>query len=89
LQEEMRPRAERRLKVRFVLDEIARREGLVPTQEEITGEEEKVAEELKQDLARVREWLADEGRREGMIAILRRRKTIAALVERARGPVGG
>jgi trigger factor len=89
LQEEMRPRAERRLKVRLVLDEIARREGLVPTQEEITGEEEKVAEELKQDLARVREWLADEGRREGMIAILRRRKTIAALVERARAPVGG
>jgi len=89
LQEEMRPRAERRLKVRLVLDEIARREGLVPTQEEIAGEEEKVAEELKQDLARVREWLANEGRREGMIAVLRRRKTIAALVERARGPVGG
>jgi trigger factor len=89
LQEELRPRAERRLKVRLVLDEIARREGLVPTQEEIAAEEEKVAEDLKQDLARVREWLASEGRREGMIAVLRRRKTIAALVERARGPAGG
>ena len=89
LREEWRPRAERRLKVRLALDEIARREGLVPTQEEIAAEEEKVAQELKQDLARVREWLANEGRREGMIAILRRRKTIAALVERARAPVGG
>jgi trigger factor len=89
LREEWRPRAERRLKVRLVLDEIARREGLVPTQEEIAAEEEKVAEELKQDLGRVREWMANEGRREGMIVILRRRKTIAALVERARGPVGG
>ncbi len=89
LREEWRPRAERRLKVRLVLDEIARREGLVPTQEEIAAEEEKVAEELKQDVARVREWLANEGRREGMIAVLRRRKTIAAFVERARGPVGG
>lgn len=89
LQEDLRPRAERRLKVRLVLDEIARREGLVPTQEEIAAEEEKVAEELKQDLARVRAWLASEGRREGMIAALRRRKTIAALVDRAREPAGG
>ncbi len=89
LREEVRPRAERRLKVRVVLDDIARREGFVPTQEEISEEEEKVAAELKQDLARVREWLAQEGRREGMIAVLRRRKTVAALVERARGPAGG
>lgn len=89
LREEFTPRAERRLKVRLVLDEIARREGLVPTQEEITDEEEKIVAELKQDLARVREWLAQEGRREGMIAVLRRRKTVAALVERARGSAGG
>ena len=83
--EELRPRAERRLRARFVLDEIARREGLVPTQEEITEEEEKVAAGLKQDLARVKEWLSGEGRREAMIAMLRRRKTVASLVARAKG----
>lgn len=85
LHEELRPRAERRLRIRFLLDEIARREGLVPSQEEIAKEEEKAAAELKQDLVRVREWLTREGRREAMITMLRRRKTIAALVARARG----
>jgi trigger factor len=85
LREELRPRAERRLRVRYLLDEIARREGLVPTQEEIAAEEEKVAAELKQDLPRVREWLDGEGRREAMIAMLRRRKTVAALMARAKG----
>jgi trigger factor len=85
LQEELRPRAERRLRVRLVLDEIARREGLVPTQEEIAAEEEKVAAELKMEKARVADWLADAGRREAMMVMLRRRKTLATLVARAQG----
>jgi trigger factor len=84
LREEFRPRAQRRLRARLVLDAIARREGLAPSQEEIAAEEEKVAADLKQDLARVREWLDREGRREAMIATLRRRKTVAMLVSRAR-----
>lgn len=89
LREELRPKAERRLRVRFLLDEIARREGLVPTQEEIVVEEEKVAAELKQDLARVREWLDGDGRREAMLTMLRRRKTVAALMARAKGVAAG
>ena len=89
LREELRPRAERRLRSRLVLDEIARRENLAPSQEEIAVEEEKVASELKQDPSRVREWLAEEGRRDAMIATLRRRKTIASLVSRAQGSPGG
>ncbi|MDR7544305.1 MAG: trigger factor [Armatimonadota bacterium] len=86
LREEFRPRAERRLRARLVLDAIADREGLAPTGEEIAAEEEKVAADLKQDLARVREWLDGEGRRQAMIAALRRRKTVAMLVSRARAP---
>ncbi|MGH2373560.1 MAG: trigger factor [bacterium] len=89
LRSELRPRAERRLRSRLVLDEIARREGLLPSQEEIVAEEEKVAAELKQDLARVREWLLEEGRRDTMIAMLRRRKTAAALVAKAQEGPGG
>lgn len=85
LREELRPRAERRLQARHVLDEIARREGVTLTQEEIAAEEEKVAAELQQDLARVREWLATEGRRETMLAMLRRRKTVSTLLDRAKG----
>jgi len=88
LQDELRPRAERRLRARLALDEIARREGLVPTQEEIVAEEEKVAAELKLEKARVAEWLAEAGRRETLVAMLRRRKTVAALVARAQGGSG-
>jgi FKBP-type peptidyl-prolyl cis-trans isomerase (trigger factor) len=68
-----------------VLDEIARREGLLPTQEEIAAEEEKVAAELKLEKARVADWLAEAGRRDAVIAMLRRRKTVTALVARAQG----
>ncbi len=85
LRDEMRPRAERRLRVQYVLDEIARREGLVHTQEEIAAEEEKVAAGLKLESPRVTEWLNAGGRREAMISMLRRRKTVAMLVSRARG----
>ncbi len=81
--EELRPRAEHRLKLRLVLDEIARREGLEPTPEEIADEEEKVAADLKQDPERIREWLGEGGRRAAMIAVLRRRKTVASLVSRS------
>lgn len=87
LREELRPRAERRLKARHVLDEISRREDVAPTQEEIAAEEEKVAAELQQDLVRVKEWLATEGRRDTMLAMLRRSKTISTLVDRAKGAV--
>lgn len=89
LRGELRPRAERRLRSRLVLDEIARREGWLPTQEEIVAEEEKVAAELKQDPTRVREWLAEEGRRDAMLAMLRRRKTVASLVAEAQQGSGG
>ncbi|MDR7556320.1 MAG: trigger factor [Armatimonadota bacterium] len=89
LREELRPRAERRLKVRLLLDAIADREGLTPTEEEIAAEEEKLAAELQLDLPRLREWLADETRRATLRAVLRRRKAAAALVARARGEVDG
>ncbi|MDR7481189.1 MAG: trigger factor [Armatimonadota bacterium] len=89
LRAELRPRAERRLRVRLVLDAIADREGLAPTQEEITAEEEKLAADLGLDLPRVRDWLAEGTRRDAMQAVLRRRTTIATLVARARGEVDG
>ena len=87
LRAELRPRAERRLKVRLLLDAVAEREGLAPTEEEIAGEEEKLAADLQLDLPRVREWLAEGTRRPALLAMLRRRKAVATLVARARGEV--
>jgi trigger factor len=85
LAEEVRPNAERRLRTQLALNEVARLEGLAPSQEEIDREAEKLAQSLQQDLPRVREWLAQEGRQDALIASLRRQKTLAYLVTSARG----
>jgi trigger factor len=85
LREELRPTAERRLRTQLALDEVARAEGLQPSQEEIDREAENVARGSQQDLAQVREWLAQDGRLDSLTAALRRRKALAALVAIARG----
>ncbi len=75
--------AEERLRTQLVLDEIARREGIVPTEEEITREAENLAQSLQQEVARVRQWLEDESRRSALTRTLRRRKTVQFLVSLA------
>jgi trigger factor len=85
LRGELRPSAEKRLRTQLALDELARTMGLEPTQEEIDREAENVARGSQQDLAKVREWLAQSGRLESLIAALRRRKALAALMAIARG----
>jgi trigger factor len=85
LRSELRPAAERRLRTQLALDEVARAEGLQPTREEIDREAENVARGSQQDSARVREWLDQGGRMDSLVAALRRRKALAALVAIARG----
>jgi len=75
--------AEERLRTQLVLDEIARREGIAPTEEEITREAENLAQSLQQEVARVREWLGEESRRSALVRTLRRRKTVQFLVSLA------
>lgn len=78
--------AERRLRTRLVLEEIARRESIAPTEEEIAHEVENLAQSLQHDAARVREWLDEERRRDALVETLRRRKTVQFLVALASGP---
>lgn len=85
VREDLSATAEGRLRTQLVLDEIARREGIAPSEEEITTEVEKLAQSLQQDVARVREWLDDERRRDALVRSLRRRKTIQFLVAFASG----
>jgi len=85
LREEFRPAAERRLRAQLAVEEVARAEGLSPTQEEIDREVENVARGLQQDPARVREWLVQTGRYDSLTGTLRRRKALAYLVALARG----
>lgn len=85
LRAELRPAAEKRLRTQLALDELARTQGLQPSQEEIDREAENVARGSQQDVARVREWLAQSGRLDALTAALRRRKALAYLVATARG----
>lgn len=85
LREDLRPPAERRLRMQLALDEVARAEGLEPSGEEIAREVENVARGLQQDVARVREWLAQAGRLDSLQSTLRRRKALAHLAAVARG----
>lgn len=85
LRAEFRPSAERRLRAQLAVEEVARAEGLAPTQEEIDREVENVARRLQQDPARVREWLTETGRYDSLTGTLRRQKALAHLVTLARG----
>ncbi len=85
VREELSATAERRLRTQLVLDEIARRESIAPSEQEITAEVENLAQSLQQDVARVREWLDDERRRDALVRSLRRRQTIQHLVALASG----
>ena len=85
VREELSATAERRLRTQLVLDEIARRESIAPSEQEITTEVENLAQSLQQDVARVREWLDDERRRDALVRSLRRRQTIQFLVALASG----
>lgn len=85
LRTELRPPAEKRLRTQLALDELARREGLQPSQEEMDREVENVARGLRQEPAQVREWLAQNGRLDVLRATLRRRKALAVLLQSARG----
>ncbi|MGH2453332.1 MAG: trigger factor [bacterium] len=80
VREDLSATAEGRLRTQLVLDEVARREGITPSEEEITAEVENLAQSLQQDVARVREWLDDERRRDALVRSLRRRRTIQFLV---------
>jgi len=86
LRQEFEAVAEKRLHTQLVVDEIARRESIAPTEEEITQEVENLAQSLQQDVARVREWLDEERRRDALTRTLRRRKTVQFLVTLASAP---
>ncbi len=85
LRDDLKPSAERRLRTQLAIEEVARAEGLTPAQEEIDHEVEKVAQSLQQDIPRVREWLAQDGRYDALVGTLRRQNALAYLVGIARG----
>jgi trigger factor len=85
LRADMRRGAQRRVRSRLLLETVAEREGLSVAEQEMHAEVENLAAELKQDVAKVRAWLAEGGRQEGLRETLLRRKAMAFLVDAVSG----
>lgn len=83
--EELRPRAESRVRTRLVLDAVAEAEGLDPSEEEVGQAIQNLAEESGRSPEEVRELLERTGRMAALRASLRRRRAVAFLLERASG----
>jgi trigger factor len=82
---ETQPAAERRVRVRLLLETVAEREGLTVSEEEMAAEVEKLADELRQDAAKTRAWLSERGRYDGLRATILRRKAMNVLMEAVAG----
>lgn len=85
LRSDAREGALRRVRSRLLLETVAEREALSVSEEEMHAEVENLAAELKQDVAKVRAWLAEGGRQEGLRETLLRRKAMAFLVDAVSG----
>ncbi len=83
LHEDFRPRAERRVRTRLVLDAVARAEGLEPSEEEVAQAVQNLAEGTGRAEDEVRALLERTSRMEALKASLRRRHAARFLVATA------
>jgi len=83
--DELRPRAEARVRTRLVLEAVAKAEGLEPSEEEVARSVQNLAEESHRSPEEVRDLLERTGTMERVRGVLRRRRALAYLVERASG----
>ena len=81
LRTELRAGAERRVRTRLLLDAVAEREALAVSEEEMTAEVKKLADELHQDVAKVRAWLSEGGRSQSLRESVLRQKAMVLLME--------
>ena len=89
LRGELRAAAERRVRTRVLLDAVAEREALTVSEEEMAAEIQKLAGDLRQDVPKVRAWLAEGGRQESLRETILRQKALALLVEALAGVPAG
>ena len=66
MSEQMRPQAEKRIRNRLVLEEVARQENLQVSDEAVEEEMKKMAESYNMELDQVKELMGEEGRKQMM-----------------------
>jgi trigger factor len=91
LRADLRSAAERRVRAHLLLNEVAEREGIILSEEEISAAVKNLADESREDMQKTQAWLAQGERLTGLREFLRRQKALAALVafasERSAGDV--
>jgi len=80
LRADLRSAAERRVRTHVFLSEVAEREGVTPSEEEISAAVKNLADESREDMQKTQAWLAQGERLEGLREFLRRQKALTALV---------
>ncbi|HET8999490.1 MAG TPA: trigger factor [bacterium] len=85
LRADLRPNAERRVRVRLLLDEVAAHEGLTLTEEEMSRAVENLAQESGEEVQKMQAWLAQGERTAGLREHLLRQKAMTVLVAHAAG----
>lgn len=83
---DLRPGAERRVRTRLLLDAVAHQEQLTPTEEEMAGAVENLAQESGQDVQKMQAWLAQGDRLAGLREHLLRQKAMALLIASTQEP---
>jgi trigger factor len=83
--ENLRKRAETQVRASLILESIAKKEGVEVKEEEYDAEIKKMAESMKVDEARVRDYYsAEPGRKEDVLFRLRQDRTVKLLLDKAK-----
>jgi trigger factor len=88
LRADLRPAAERRVRVRLLLDAVAEREGLAVSDDEVAQAVESLAQESGDTVQKMQAWLAQGDRLPALREQLLRQKALARLVTYAHGTPG-
>ena len=83
MMEQTKPRAEKRLKARLVLEEIAKAEGIEASEEEYEAQLKEMADGYKMDMERVRKMISAYDKKQ-MMKDLAIKKAIDFVVENAK-----
>jgi trigger factor len=89
LRADLRAGAERRVRTQLLLNEVAEREGITLSEEEIDAAVKNLAEESDEDVQKTQAWLAQGERLTSLRESLRRQKAMAVLVTLASGEGAG
>jgi len=84
IKEQFRPGAEKSVKASLVLEAIAKKENINPSEEELQAEMEAMSKKIGQDVEMVRRTIEAQGRMESLVKKIQTDKSFQFLIDKAR-----